>query len=61
MSHTLTHLDLLSLYLGEVGLDGFYTEGIHAPIALVGCRALGQGIVFKLELGLNYFFQYAQA
>ena len=61
MSQTLTQLDWLILDLGEVGLDGLYAEGVHAPKALVGCRALGEGIEFKLELCINYFFQSAQA
>jgi hypothetical protein len=59
MSQTLGQLYWLSLDLGEVGLDGLYAVGIHAPIALIGCRALGQGIVFKLELGIDHFFQSA--
>ena len=59
MSHTLAQLDWLILDLGEVGLDGLYADWIHAPKALVGCRALGEGIVFKLELGLYHFFQSA--
>jgi hypothetical protein len=54
-------MDGLSLYLGEVGFYGLNIKWVYFPKTLIGCRTLREGIVFKLELGIDNFLKRAMA